>query len=258
MPMFRFGKHPPKIDYRTLRLADYLGPDLPPPPASFENLSRVEKNLENQPVGTLFPVDGNDVYGNCTIAGAAHADTMYFGLDGDELIPAQQDVVKLYFKLTGGPDTGLDMLTVLDYWRHNNLFTPGQPVSVPVTSGDEMIAYVSLNPKNHVHVQQAIRLFGGVYLGFQVQQDCVQEFEAHKPWAPGPLTNDGHAVFAADYDQTNVRVLTWGGTQLGSWAWWDECVDEVYAILPPAARKAGFNPGFNLEQLQADLAKVAN
>ena len=257
MPTYRFGKHPPKIDYRTLRLADYLGPALPPPPASFENLPRVEKNLQSQPVSTLFPIDGNDVYGDCTIAAAAHADTMYYGLDSDKLIPSRQEVVKLYFKLTGGPDAGLDMLTVLDYWRHNNLFAAAKPLS-PIVSGDEMIAYVSVNPKNHVHVQQAISLFGGVYVGFQVQQNCVQEFEAHKPWAPGPLTNDGHAVFAADYDQTNLRLLTWGSTQLGSWAWWDECVDEAYAILPPAARKSTFNPGFNLKQLEADLAKVAN
>ena len=258
MAIYRFGKHPPEIDYRTLRLADYLGPALPSPPASFENLARVEKNLKNATPSTLFPIDGNDVYGDCTIAAAAHADTMYYGLDSDELVPSRQEVIKLYFKLTGGPDTGLSMLTVLDYWRHQNLFTRAQPLPLPATGGDEMIAYVSINPKNHVHVQQAIRLFGGIYVGFQVQKNCIQEFEAHQPWTPGPLTNDGHAVFATDYDQTNVRVLTWGSTQLGSWAWWDECVDEAYAILPPAARRSGFDPGFNLQQLAADLAMVAD
>jgi hypothetical protein len=159
--------------------------------------------------------------------------------------------------LTGGSDTGLNMLTVLDYWRHHNVFAGAAPQPDP-TTGDQMIAYVSINPKNHVHVQQAIRLFGGVYIGFQVQQNCVGDFEAHRPWTPGPLTNDGHAVFAADYDQTNVRVLTWGSTQLGSWAWWDDCVDEAYAILPPAAKNSAFDPGFDLAKLQADLARVAN
>jgi hypothetical protein len=257
MATYRFGKHPPKIDYRTLRLADYLGPALALPPTSFENLARVEQNLKNAPVPTLFPVDGNDVYGDCTIAAAAHADTMYYGLDSEQFVPSRQDVVKLYFKLTGGPDTGLNMLTVLDYWRHHNVFTGAAPQPDP-TTGDQMIAYVSINPKNHVHVQQAIRLFGGVYVGFQVQQNCVQDFEAHKPWTPGPLTNDGHAVFATDYDQTNVRVLTWGNTQLGSWAWWDDCVDEAYAILPPAAKNSAFDPGFDLAKLQEDLARVAN
>lgn len=31
-----------------------------------------------------------------------------------------------------------------------------------------------------------------------------------------------------------------GNTQQGTWAWWDECVDEAYAILPPPGAKIGF------------------
>jgi hypothetical protein len=52
-------------------------------------------------------------------------------------------------------------------------------------------------------------------------------------------------------------VLTWGSTQQGTWAWWDECVDEAYAILPPEAAKAGFCPDFNFAQLQTDLNQVS-
>jgi hypothetical protein len=106
-------------------------------------------------------------------------------------------------------------------------------------------------------IQQAIHLFGGVYLGFQVQQNCEQDFEAGKPWTPGPLTNDGHAVFAVGYDPNGVTVLTWGKSQQGTWTWWDECVDEAYAILPTEAKDPDFAPGFNIAQLQADLAAVA-
>ena len=54
-----------------------------------------------------------------------------------------------------------------------------------------------------------------------------------------------------------MTVLTWGNTQQATWAWWDECVDEAYAILPPEAKKPGFAPGFDLAQLQADLSGVA-
>jgi hypothetical protein len=135
---------------------------------------------------------------------------------------------------------------VLNYWRQNSV------------DGLEIMAYAKLDPKNHTNVQQAIRLFGGVYLGFQVQQNCQQEFADQKPWTPGPLTQDGHAVFAVAYDATAVTVLTWGNTQQATWAWWDECVDEAYAILPPQAKDPNFAPGFNLAQLQADLNEVAN
>src|SRR5208282_6802270 len=98
---------------------------------------------------------------------------------------------------------------------------------------------------NHTHVQQAIQQLGCVYLGFQVQENCVQEFQAGQPWTPGPLTNDGHAVYAVAYDATGVTVLTWGNIQAATWPWWDECVDEAYAILPGDAKQSNISPGFN-------------
>jgi hypothetical protein len=245
MKSYRFGKHPPKKDYRTLRFNDYLTAKLAPPPASYDVLAKVYKNLNTSNPKTLFPMDGNDTLGDCTIAALAHAVTTYRGLVNEKQIMAKQAVVKLYMHLTGGVDSGLKELDVLNYWQSN------------LVGGDKILAFTSIDEKNHTHVQQSIQLFGGVYLGFQVQQNCIQEFNARKPWTPGPLTQDGHAVFAVAYNSLGVTVLTWGNTQIATWAWWDECVDEAYAILPPEANNADFAPGFNIAQLQADLAAVA-
>ena len=246
MPTYRFGKHPPKADYRTLRFADYVTPGLAAPPPSYNVLTNVYAMLKTNDPTKLFPMDGNDTLGDCTIAALAHAVTTFRGLVGKHSILSKTAVVKLYMHLTGGVDSGLQELDVLNYWRQH-------PVS-----GDEIITYTSISPKNHTHIQQAIQLFGGVYLGFQVQANCIQEFDNHQPWTPGPLTNDGHAVYAVGYDQNYLTVLTWGNTQQATWSWWDECVDEAYAILPPEAKDPKFAPGFNLAQLQADLAAVAN
>jgi len=246
MANYRFGKHPPQVDYRTLRFKDYIKSSLAAPPATYNVLTDVYKNLKTTDPTKLFPMDGNDSVGDCTCAGLAHAITTYSGLVGKKTIMAKAAVLKLYYHLTGGPDTGLDELNVLNYWRQNSV------------DGVEIMAFVKLDPKNHTNVQQAIQLFGGVYLGFQVQENAQQEFEAHQPWTPGPLTNDGHAVFAVAYDANGVTVLTWGNTQQATWAWWDECVDEAYAILPPQAKDPKFAPGFNLAQLQADLNDVAS
>ena len=243
---YRFGKHPAKNDYRTLRFKNYLKSNIAAPPASFSTLPRVYQKLGISDPTKLFPMDGNDTLGDCTIAALAHAITTYRGLIGKKKIMAKSDVTKLYFHLTGGVDSGLNELDVLNYWRKNTV------------AADEILAYATIGPKNHTHVKQAIQLFGGVYLGFQVQENCQQEFAAGKPWTPGTLTNDGHAVFAVGYDQNTVTVLTWGNTQKATWAWWDECVDEAYAILPPEATKPGFAPGFDFKQLQADLNAVAN
>jgi len=189
MPNYRFGKHPPKADYRTLRFKSYLTPAIPAPPASYDVLTTsVYPKLKTTDPVKLFPMDGNDKLGDCTIAALAHAETVYNGMLGTQKIMSKQAVVKLYMHLTGGVDSGLNELDVLNYWRNN-------PVS-----GDKIITYTSIDPKNHTHIQQAIKLFGGVYLGFQVQENCVEEFDARQPWTPGPLTNDGHAVYAVAYD----------------------------------------------------------
>ena len=246
MSTYRFGKHPPKLDYRTLRLRNYLTPALPAPPPSYDVLPRVYEKLKMSDPTKLFPMDGNDTLGDCTIAALAHAITTFRGLVGRLNITPKAAVVKLYMHLTGGVDSGLNELDVLNYWRRH------------AVSGDEILGYASIDVKNHTHIQQAIQLFGGVYLGFQVQQNCIQEFDARQPWTPGPLTQDGHAVFAVTYDSAGVTVLTWGNTQKATWAWWDECVDEAYAILPPEAKNLDFAPGFNSVQLKADLEAVAN
>ena len=245
MPSHRFGKHPPKHDYRTLRFKTYTTKQLAAPPQSYDVLPQVyEKTKVNNP-SALFPMDGNDTWGDCTIAALAHAQTVYRGLLGRKKIMAEPAVEKLYFQLTGGIDSGLNELDVLNYWRQNKV------------SGDEILAFASIDPKNHVHIQQAIQLFGGVYLGFQVQKNCEQEFDARQPWTPGKLTKDGHAVFAVGYDQQVLTVLTWGNTQQATWAWWDECVDEAYAIIPPEVKNSKW-PGFDLAQLETDLAEVAH
>jgi hypothetical protein len=246
MANYRFGKHPPKVDYRTLQFKKYLKAGLAAPPASFNVLTTVYNKLNTNDPTKLFPMDGNDTVGDCTIAAMAHATTVYRGLVGKQSIMNTKLVLKVYYHLTGGQDTGLNELDVLNYWQSN-----------PVAA-EEILAFVTIDPKNHTHVQQATQMFGGVYMGFQVQQDCLQDFNNQKPWTPGPLLNEGHAVYVVAYDANGVTVLTWGNTQQGTWAWWDECVDEAYAILPPQAEDPSFAPGFDLAQLKADLNDVAN
>ena len=225
------------------RVADFLSLDVPP--ASFDALQTVYAQLKTTDPTQLFPMDGNDTLGDCTIAALAHADTVFRGRIGRRNIMQRQAVIKLYMHLTNGVDSGLNELDVLNYWQSHQ------------ADGDKILAFASIDPKNQTHVRQAIQLFGGVYLGFQVQQNCIEEFEARKPWTPGPLTQEGHAVFAVGYDPAGVTVLTWGNTQKATWDWWSLCVDEAYAILPPEAKVAGFAPGFNFAELQADLQDVA-
>src|ERR1700704_4204348 len=121
MPNYRFGKHPPKADYRTLRFKNYLKAGIAAPPATFSVLTEKSyPKLNTTDPTKLFPMDGNDTLGDCTIAALAHAITVYRGLVGSKkVIMTKAAVVKLYMHLTGGVDSGLNELDVLNYWRQN-------------------------------------------------------------------------------------------------------------------------------------------
>src|SRR5215469_11831744 len=145
MPAYRFGKHPPKQDYRTLRFKDYVTSSLALPPPSENVLERLKLSVKDPT--KLFPMDGNDTLGDCTIAALAHAETTFRGMVGQEKVMARNAVAKLYFHLTNGVDSGLNELDVLNYWQSNRV------------DDDELIAFVKVDPKNHTHVEQAIHLF---------------------------------------------------------------------------------------------------
>src|SRR6266568_4674998 len=115
MSSYRFGKHPPKHDYRTLRFKSYLTPSLAAPPASYDVLTRVFQKLDTSDAKKLFPMDGNDNLGDCTIAALAHAVTTYSGLIGTRDVMTEKAVVKLYMHMTGGVDSGLNGLDVMNY-----------------------------------------------------------------------------------------------------------------------------------------------
>ena len=240
----RHGKLAKKSDYRTLRMSSYLK-SVPTAPEAVDNIGRAVTATKSD-VGTLFPLDGNGNYGNCTICGLAHLETLWEAFLGKTLIPAQSLVEKTYFQLTGGADTGLAELDVLNWWRKNRF------------NGSNILCYVSVDPSNMEHVKLAISMFGALYLGLQCTSEIDQQFEAQVPWTPGKLTTDGHCVVVPNYNPTLLRCLTWGGDQDMTYDFWKQCVDECYAPVPFEATLPGFSPIWDWSQLNADLRLVTN
>jgi hypothetical protein len=244
---YRFGKKVKKSDYRTLRLGKYMTTALLPPLEYWSTLANVYVKLGIYDPTKLFPMDGNDKLGDCVMAAAAHGTTLQAGMIGKKLIPESNDVVTTYMGLTNGQDSGLVMLDTAKVWKNQGLF------------GSKILGFAAImDPTDHTLVKQAISLFGGLYVGFQCQENVVKDFDAGIPWTPGTLTNDGHGIFITDYDPDYVTALTWGDKQKGTWEWWDACVDEAYAILPVEASDPNFAPGFDSASLMADLSLVGN
>lgn len=242
--MLRFGKLAPILDPKTPKFSAYMAPTLPPPPPAFSVLALVAANLRRNDTANLFPMDGNDAVGDCTIAGLAHAQTLWRGLTKALCIWGEGDILNFYYAMTGGQDSGLACLSVLQEWHR-------RPIN-----HDRILGYAAVDPKNHQHVMQALHLFGGLYLGFTVTGDCIRQFENGMPWTPGTLTDEGHCVVADGYDAQGLDLLTWGSRQRGTWAWWDQGVDECYAVVPPEAANPNFAPGYNVATLVRDLEAV--
>ena len=251
----KFGKHAKRNDrfYRTLQIEDYLplssaemaAANLPSPPTSTGNLRRLYKTWGVTSPKGILQMDGNDTIGDCTIAALAHFATMFQAFLGKKVIPPPSEVEKFYFQLTGGQDTGLDMLTVLNYIRKNSWLG-----EAPI------LAFAEVNVKDRFLMSQCIALFGGLYAGFQVQSNCIAQFDNGGPWTPGPLTQDGHCVNLADYDTTGLYAETWGSVIGATWPWEAECVDEAYVIIPAEAATPGFIPGLKIADLLTDLKEV--
>jgi hypothetical protein len=246
-PVYCFGRIPTPTRHRrrNLKLGDYLAPDLPAPPSSSGNLARVYAALGSSDPTVLFPLDGNDVTGNCTIAGLAHWVTIINGFLGRKRIPSLEEINGLYFQLTGGADTGLDLGTVCRYIRANRWL-----------GEDPILAFAEVNVRKPTQFCQALAYFGPLYSGIQVQANAIQDFEARVPWTPGDLTDGGHCIITADYAPDNDTELTWGNTELATPAWRAECLDEAYVLIPKEAAEPGYIPGFDSDRLLRDLAEV--
>lgn len=69
---------------------------------------------------------GNNRVGDCVLAGIIHSAILSWCVANPgqvpPYVPTDQEVIDLYFKLTGGADTGLGIQTTLDYVRKNGIF----------------------------------------------------------------------------------------------------------------------------------------
>lgn len=235
MPL-RLGKQPPKHDPRTFKLSDYTGPALPTPPAtlSFDR-------------GLTWGMMGNDRLGDCTCAAAGHQVMSWTDQELRLAVPSDADVLDLYSRVNNGVDAGATCIDVLNEWRRNGL------------GSHRIAAYAAINPHDPLEVRTATWLFGGLYLGVALPLSAQSQGEWAIPAQPtastAPGSWGGHCVPALGWDETGIWVITWGQPMHVSNDFFGAYCDEAYAVLPKDDW-LGDVPGFNLAQLQADLAAL--
>lgn len=246
--MMKLGRKAVKRDTRTLKFANYVERGvLPPAPDHIDYMGATQN----------FGMYMNDQLGCCTIAGALHL-TQFWSLMVHGTIPIVPDaiVTQYYSKWDGyvpgdnSTDNGGVELDVLTDWKAQTL------------NGIELAAFVSVDYTDRDEVQQALWLFGGLYIGVELpvsaQSQVVWDAVGGHDGKPGSW--GGHCVAVGRGDRHgNLTCVTWGAPKDMTQAFWDKYVDECYALLSPAwiAAQGGTAPnGFNMEQLTADLACI--
>ena len=236
----KLGKLLRTIDSRTLWLENYLNvPALPPLPETADNFAKVSR----------FNMGGNDQYGDCVVAGAAHMIQTWSANAAREAIIPDKTIINTYLKLTGGADTGLNMLEFLKFWRNTGI------------AGHKIGAFASVNPKNLTTMRYANWLFGGIYLGIMLPVSAQKQ----QVWDVVSLSGDGapgswggHCVNNGLSTPRIFKVGTWGMEQTATANFMATYCDEAYAILSlEFFDKNHKTPaGFDWKTLLADLKAV--
>ena len=242
----KLGRKAVKTDSRTLMLAKYIS-SLPAAPVAKD----WTKGL------TTWGMMHNDTLGDCTIAGVAHAVQVWSANTGKETTISDREVLHYYEKWDGynpkdpSTDNGGIELDVLNDWKKQGF------------DKHKLLAFADPAVSNLEEIRQAISLFGGVYIGLrlpvtaQQQVGKIWDVVPHGGAHATPGSWGGHAVFVPKYDATTFTCITWGQLQPMTVAFWEKYVDEAHALLSHDWLETKGSPaGFNLAELQADLAQI--
>jgi hypothetical protein len=219
--VFKLGKAAAKKDKRNLKFAALLKA-APAPPDAYD--------FDSTHAGIPTPMFANDTYGDCVIAGRAHQTLRFEDIEqGSVLMITDKDVIKEYFKETGGPDTGLVVLDSLKLWRQK-----GWKVS---KNTYKIKAFAEVRYDDHLEVRQVIFSDVGIGLGVQLPKSAQGQIQTGQPWTvtTGPDSKPGswggHYVYVPGYTPDGPVCVTWGRKQQMSWDWLDKYCDESYAIF---------------------------
>lgn len=244
------GKTPARAGAMTFKLSRYIDRKaLPKPPKQFGHEALVPASW-----GML----GNDRYGDCVWAGAAHETMMWNAEAGRKVAFSDKAVLSDYAAVTGfnpkkpSTDQGTDMVVAASYRRKTGVVD---------ASGKRhtIAAYLSIKPGDLAEHMIAAYLFGAIGIGIEVPAYAMDQFDAGKPWdlASRNTSIEGGHYIPLVARRDNLEVVTWGKIQTMTPRFFAKYNDESVAYVSLEALTNNKSPeGFDAAQLQADLAAL--
>jgi hypothetical protein len=248
---YKLGKKPARagaIKFALSRYADATA--LPPLPATFGHDALIGAKD--------WLMLGNDRYGDCVWAGAAHETMMLEREAGNAVRFTDADVLADYAAVTGfdpnapQTDQGTDMAAAADYRRKTGIVdAAGRRHTIA--------AYLALEPGNVIHLYQAAYLFGAVGIGLNLPASAFDQNDQGRPWdvvAQSPNAG-GHYVPLVGRGADGLHVVTWGALQIMTEAFLKTYCDEAIAYVSQECLVAQKSPeGFDYAALLRDLAAL--
>jgi hypothetical protein len=204
---------------------------------------------------------GNDQYGDCVWAGAAHETMVWNRMAGKTVAFTDASVLGDYAKCTGfnpkdpNSDGGTDMRVAANY-RLKTGIADGSGHRHKVGA----YLFIPGGSKGWDEAQEAVWLFGAVGIGIDFPDSAMDQFNAGKPWdvVHGAKVEGGHYVPIVSFDATSVTVITWGKLQVMTKAFFLKYASQAVTYLDPEMLAADGHSihGFALADLKADLARL--
>jgi hypothetical protein len=252
----KFGRRRPVARGPRLHMANYLRLSLPTPPPLADYSEFGQPALSN--------IYGNDVLGDCVIAGGYHIVATASGNAGALFTATEDQIVSDYSAIGGyvlgdpSTDQGCDEETALNYWSETGF-----------ADGSKLAGWAAVDGTSVQQLQACAWLFENLMFGIELPDAWVQSMPTGSgfTWdcAGDPDPNNGHCVVGTGYTVDGVTIDTWGllGT-LTYQAIADYAVasngGEVYVLLTPdqiAKGQAKAPNGFAWADLVSDMQQLA-
>ena len=206
------GRQIPVVVGQHLKLEDYARMGSMPAAPSLLDLSGLA-------MACLIQVFGNNILGDCVIAGKGHVDGVWTGNanGGSPFIASEAQIEYQYGKIGGyvpgnpATDQGCNMQTALNWWVQN-----------PGADGNKLEAWLGGSPANVPLTMSCVDLCEHTYLGMALPDAWISPFPSANGFvwdvAGNPDPSNGHCIMAYGYNSQGLLICSWGLLGVLTWA----------------------------------------
>jgi hypothetical protein len=210
----RFGKKEAKRDARNFEFKS-LVLRAPPLPRAYD--------FDRRYAAVPTPMFGNDLHGDCVIAGRAHQTLRFEYLEQRAVLEIRnEDVLREWHRENHDTEDGLAVLDSLKEWRTEGWRVGSRTYTIK--------AFAELDRKDHDEIRRAIVMQVGVGIGLSLPDSALPMFEEGRRWDvvsgpdsyPDPF--NGHYVYCPAYAEDGPKHPM-------TWAFFERYCDEAYAMI---------------------------